>query len=157
MTYDVLTIARYIVNYSNKIKHRISNLKLQKLLYFVQAYFLVNKNTNCFHEDIEAWSFGPVVPEAYREFKEFGSGYIPQVETYYEYQGITVESKTFDENVIDEIDRKTLNYIVDQFKDYSAAGLVDLTHAQKPWRDAYVPMQNNIITPESMKRYFSGE
>ena len=79
MPYNVLGVCRHIVNYSNKKNYNISNLKLQKLLYFVQAYFLAKKNRPCFNEEIQAWAFGPVVPEAYQEFKQYGGCNIPEV------------------------------------------------------------------------------
>lgn len=63
--YNVLDVCRYVINYSNDKDYDISNLKLQKLLYFIQAYFLINKNETCFNETIEAWDFGPVIPKAY--------------------------------------------------------------------------------------------
>ena len=65
MNYNVLDISRYIINYSNVKDYGISNLKLQKILYFVQAYFLIETGSPCFKEKIEAWDFGPVVPKAY--------------------------------------------------------------------------------------------
>lgn len=70
MLYDVLDISRHIINYSDEKDYGVSNLKLQKLLYFVQAYFMLEKKDHapCFHEKIEAWDFGPVVPEAYQEW-----------------------------------------------------------------------------------------
>lgn len=52
--YNVLDVCRYVINYSNDKDYDISNLKLQKLLYFIQAYFLINKNETCFNETIEA-------------------------------------------------------------------------------------------------------
>lgn len=48
MNYDVLDISRYIISYSNKMDYGISNLKLQKVLYFVQAYFLIQTGHPCF-------------------------------------------------------------------------------------------------------------
>ena len=54
MAYDLLGVCRLIVNYSNEKEYNISNLKLQKLLYYIQAYFLVKKKRPCFDEDIEA-------------------------------------------------------------------------------------------------------
>ena len=66
MSYKVLDVCRHVINYSNEHDYGISNLKLQKVLYFIQAYFLTKKkdHTPCFDEKIEAWDFGPVVPEA---------------------------------------------------------------------------------------------
>lgn len=50
--YGVLDVCRYIINYSNRKDYGVSNLKLQKLLYFIQAYFLINSSENkpCFSE-----------------------------------------------------------------------------------------------------------
>lgn len=53
--YNVLEICSYIINYSNEKEYDISNLKLQKLLYFIQIYFLINNDEPCFEEKIEAW------------------------------------------------------------------------------------------------------
>src|SRR3990167_3308538 len=55
----------------------ISNLKLQKLVYYAQGFFLAMHETPLFENDIEAWTHGPVVPELYRQFKEFGRNSIP--------------------------------------------------------------------------------
>lgn len=84
MLYDVLDISRHIINYSDEKDYGVSNLKLQKLLYFVQAYFMLEKKDHapCFHEKIEAWDFGPVVPEAYQEWAQYGSCDIPMIESY---------------------------------------------------------------------------
>lgn len=73
--YDVLEVSRHIINYSNRMRYGVSNLKLQKLLYFVQAYFLAftESGTPCFKEKIEAWQFGPVVPNVYYYFCGYGA------------------------------------------------------------------------------------
>lgn len=46
MSYDVLEICRHVINYSNEKDYGISNLKLQKMLYLIQAYFLIDKTKN---------------------------------------------------------------------------------------------------------------
>lgn len=73
--YDVLEVSRHIINYSNRMRYGVSNLKLQKLLYFVQAYFLAftESGAPCFKEKIEAWDFGPVVPNVYYYFCGYGA------------------------------------------------------------------------------------
>ena len=75
--YKALDIARYIIERCNQNSKTISNLKLQKILYFVQAEFLVAKNQPCFREKIEAWDFGPVVPDVYFAYRMYGSTNIP--------------------------------------------------------------------------------
>ena len=64
--YNVIDVSSYIINYSNQINHPINNLKLQKLLYYVQAATLVKTGRKCFNSKIVAWQFGPAIPEAYR-------------------------------------------------------------------------------------------
>lgn len=160
----VLDLARYIVNYSNKKNYSISNLKLQKLLYFVQAYYLAFTPSHepCFSDEIEAWDFGPVVPCVYREFKSFGGGDIPTVTSSYrlkiENNFWSVQAEPFDEDCIDKKDRKIINSVVDNFGSYSASELVQLTHRQTPWKEAYKNRKKNaIITKESIWRYFDAE
>lgn len=158
--YDVLDVCRYIINYSNEKGYGISNLKLQKILYFVQAHYLAftPEHEPCFADRIEAWDFGPVVPKAYYEYKQYGGNDIPTIKTYFKTDGSNIWDTykvVYDENCIDCKDKKRINQIVDEFKDDSATDLVSLTHHQAPWRNAYIPFMNNDITNESIRRYFS--
>ena len=66
--YNVLDISKYVINYSHDIGASITNLKLQKILYYIQAAFLVNKQEKCFAEPIVAWEFGPVSVETYNQY-----------------------------------------------------------------------------------------
>lgn len=152
--YNVLTIARFIINYCNENDIVISNLKLQKLLYFIQAYFLITFDKTCFRENIEAWDFGPVIPEAYHEFKQYGSGNIPKItryivdssdDCYYEEYNSTISNN----------DQKAIEEVIEEFKEYTATDLVKLTHSQDPWKYVYTPCANNIITTKSIKDYFN--
>lgn len=166
MSYDVLDVCRFVINYSNEKGYGISNLKLQKVLYFIQAYYLsyTDKQQPCFGEVIEAWDFGPVVPVAYKEYKQFGSGDIPTIKTYtninFEKDNLSFEDLwnadyfEYDENCINEKDRAIISSVVDKFSKYSASDLVKLTHNQAPWRSAYEKYMNNEITNESIRGYF---
>lgn len=161
MSYNVLEICRHVINYSNEHDYGISNLKLQKVLYFIQAYFLINKidHTPCFDEKIEAWDFGPVVPEAYHEYKQYGSGDIPTIKSYFLFDNGNIwNSKRveYDNDIISPDDKKLIDKVIDKFANYSATDLVSLTHRQSPWIDAYAPYQNNEITIESIRGYFNG-
>ena len=140
--YNVYYVANYIIEYCNKKNIPISNLKLQKLLYFVQASFLVNKNMPCFEDDFVAWDFGPVVPAIYHKYKSYGSSNI------YSYYDMPYDYfKHSDALLIDEM--------LDSCAKYSAAQLVDITHRQSPWLDAYSPYHGNVISQESIKSFFA--
>lgn len=158
--YNVLDVSRYAINYSNENDYGISNLKLQKILYFIQAFFLTNTPDGrpCFRERIEAWDFGPVVPEAYREYKQYGSANIPVMLSFVDFHDDDIwksERKLFDSNVISDEHKAMINAVVDKFANYSATDLVTLTHRQAPWKDAYVPYMNNEITIDAIREYFN--
>lgn len=156
MTYDVLDVARYIINYGSKHECNISNLRLQKILYFVQVTFYMIKGEPCFNEDIEAWDFGPVVPEVYHEYKRYGRNEIPHIGEYIDFsKGVWEATEmVYNEDIIDERDRDLINEVIDSARQYSTNELVEITHDQSPWKDAYIRGWNNTISKESIKEYF---
>lgn len=138
--YNALQIAKYVIDYSNDNNYPVSNLKLQKLLYFIQAEFLVSKGYPCFSDNIEAWPLGPVVPTVYKTYRIFGSTLIP-----FSYGPLFF---------IDDFDKKIINSMIEECKDCSASYLVDLTHKQAPWSEAYKKCPYSTITNESIKSFF---
>lgn len=157
MSYKVMDIARFVINYCNQNGYEISNLKLQKLLYFIQADYLSEGDDHyCFAEDIQAWNFGPVVPEVYHEFKMYGCGNIPMITNYSEidFENWEFTRKQYDENVIRREDRERIKELLDGLADYSATTLVNVTHNQRPWKDAYARGHNEIIDKRSIGEYF---
>lgn len=155
--YCVDDVARFIINYCNDQKYIISNLKLQKILYFVQAKFLTEMPYPCFSENIEAWNFGPVVPQIYNEYKRYGSGHIPKIETYFKYNKddyFSMKKYYYTPDVISVDDQPLITSMVDTCSHYSASQLVTITHKQAPWRNAFSPYLNNVITKGSIKSFF---
>lgn len=140
--YNVLDIAKYIIFYCRRRGYLITNLKLQKLLYFIQAEFLVSIGAPCFNEEIEAWDFGPVVPEVYHEYKSFGNSNI-------------ILSEDDELPFIRETDRNRIKGMVDEGAQYSASDLVRITHNQAPWKNAYKRYYNNVITKDAIQDYFT--
>jgi uncharacterized phage-associated protein len=61
----------------------ITNLSLQKLLFFIQGFHYLNYDKLLFEEEIEAWNFGPVIPEIYHQFKKFGKNPITEERACY--------------------------------------------------------------------------
>ena len=77
--YDALELSKYIIAKCVIDEQPISNLQLQKILYYIQKHF-VQADGIAFGDDIEAWRFGPVVPNAYYYF--CGSGALPIILPY---------------------------------------------------------------------------
>ena len=86
--YNVLDVAIYVINYAHDADcgESMSNLKLQKILYYIQAAFLVEKNRECFKAVIIAGEFGPVIPEVYQKYKIYGRRGILERKGIYVYE-----------------------------------------------------------------------
>jgi uncharacterized phage-associated protein len=143
--YSAKKVAKYLIYLGsqavigdNQVREGVTNLKLQKLLYFAQAYYLAKLNRPLFSNRIEAWKYGPVVPDVYREYKNYNSKPIIELK---ETSGISQE------------DKKMLQNIWETFGGYSAGRLVDISHAHSPWKEAYESTDNEI-TKESLAEYY---
>ena len=93
--YKAMDLANYIVDKCIKDNTPITNLQLQRILYFVQKDFL-KRGSRAFSDDIEAWEFGPVVPNVYFYFCGFGA-------TPISISRDSVPNLTSDKNIIDNI------------------------------------------------------
>lgn len=100
----------------------ITHLKLQKLVYYAQAWHLVFTGKPMFCERIEAWVHGPVCPALYSKYADYG------------YQNLPEPEKAPD--VFNEEELETLEAVWDCYGDYDARYLEQLTHQEKPWREA---------------------
>src|SRR5688572_18511108 len=75
---SALDVAKYLLSLQDEeVGDSISNLKLQKLLYYAQGFHLAEHGRALFEERIEAWQHGPVIPTVYPEFKDYGRGGLP--------------------------------------------------------------------------------
>lgn len=116
----------------------VSNLKLQKLVYYAQGFHLAMFNEPLFNENIVAWEHGPVVEELYHEYKHFGGGAIPQPENF-----DSAKFSTKQKDLINEV-----NEVYGQF---SAWKLRNMTHSERPWVET---KKNQVIPTELMKEFF---
>lgn len=138
---NAIDIANYIILYAMDNGSPVTNLKLQKLLYFVQGAMLVLTEEPAFNEEIVAWQYGPVVPSVYFMYASYGATPI-FIETDNKSCGIPEEQR----NIID--------IVLTQLMPYSARQLVELTHEKgSPWADVYP--EKSIISQESIKNYFT--
>lgn len=111
--YSALEVAKYVVDKCTNDGHPISNLQLQKILYYIQKEFL-GMDIEFIDDFIEAWQFGPVYPEAYYYFCGFGSLPINVV-----YDNVI--------NILDEW-RSIVDRIVEEKRNKNPWDLVEETH-----------------------------
>ncbi|MBK7780583.1 MAG: SocA family protein [Ardenticatenia bacterium] len=136
------TVAKYLLALvSEDDGDLMSNLKLQKLLYYVQGFHLAIYDAPLFPDPIEAWKHGPVVPSVYEEYREHTRYGIP-----------------CPEGVLDEVNaalteaQKTL--IADVYREYGmyeASVLLKMTHSEPPWRATRI---GAVMDLDAMRQYF---
>lgn len=142
-TYDAMTVAKWFAAWADAEDADLSNLKLQKLLYYAQGNYLGLHGAALFDDAIEAWAHGPVVPGVYRRFKTFGSS------------DVKIDD---DEFGWDEVDEETTQFLIEVWETYGGFGawrLRTMTHEEPPWRESFERGANNEIPHESMQRYFA--
>lgn len=136
-------IANYFIWLANETGSFISNLKLQKLVYYTQAWHLALYGTPIFQEDFQAWVHGPVIPGLYQKYKHFG------------WQPILEETTP-------SLPDSTLQFLQEVAEEYFACDAYELeqmTHAEAPWNQARKNLPPDapscaVIQKEWMKEYY---
>lgn len=124
---NIINLAKYVINRCLEINRPISNLQLQKILYFVEGEFFKNQGYWLTGATFYAWKFGPVNKEVYSEYCVYGGGCI------YERSADGV-----DENI-----KEIINPIIDKYAKMSASKLVELSHRKGGAWDMVYDGNNN--------------
>jgi uncharacterized phage-associated protein len=144
----VLQVADYFIYKNNKeSRSGFTNKKLQKLLYYSQAWTLVINGKKLFNDKIKAWIHGPSIPVVYLEFKSFGSSDIKKEVSESNFPDISQEEK------------KVLDSVWDVYGKYDANYLEILSHSEDPWQKArtgLMPYESSSaeITTDEMRNYY---
>jgi uncharacterized phage-associated protein len=142
--YSAATIAKWFLAWSEHLANEgISNLKLQKLLYYAQGHHLAAFKKPLFSDTIEAWSHGPVVPDVYHEYKAYG--------------GQNIQLDPGDAFVWDDVDVDTADYLVrvwNTYGQFSAWKLRDMTHDETPWQEYFTGAKRVEIPHEALVKHF---
>ncbi len=139
----VYDVAAYILSKKGPVSH----MKLQKLVYYSQAWALVWDEKPLFGEKVEAWVNGPVVPELYQHLKS------KFTVTPDDVQGVG------NPTALGESERETIDRILAFYGDKDSQWLSDLSHMEPPWQTARVGVPvgmrcNKEITHASMAEYY---
>lgn len=125
---NVKDIARYYLIRASEDGDLITNLKMQKLVYYAYAWVLVRQGKRLFNEPIEAWPNGPVVRSLYQDLKKYGS--MP-ISDEYVINGEELVRRITVNGVKDDLDA-----VYEEYMPKAAFELVALTHSEKPWLEA---------------------
>lgn len=140
---NVYELSRYVIKKYTENETDITNLKLQKILYYIQGYFLKFRSRPAFDEDIYRWPYGPVVKEIYFEYN--GNGARPICLSQEDMNIVT------DLNDVNKADMKIIDYIIFKSYEYKVFDLVEKTHKESPWM---YTTNGNIIPKDNISNYF---
>lgn len=143
-----MTTAKHVADFLLAIAREhgdlYTNLKLQKILYYCEAWHLAALDTSLFPDPIEAWIHGPVVPSQYRRFNQFS------------FNPITAK---ISKPAVGDKSEKLIVDVAIKYGRYSAWELERLTHSEEPWKAARVGVApdeicHNEISKETMRDFY---
>ena len=143
-TVDLNRVADYFIWRAHEVGEPISQLKLQKLVYYAQAWSLALNGSPLMKAEFQAWVHGPVNRQLYDRFKQ------------YAWQPITVDAKK------PELPQPVLDHLEEVWQVYGGYSPFDLermTHSEAPWqkaREGLAPDENceEIISAEDMMEFY---
>ena len=144
----ISSVVNFFIEKGVEGKTPITNKKLQKLLYYSQAWSMALTNKPLFKDKIEAWVHGPAIRSVYLEFRHHGFSPITKNDSSENIKKVAGETKKF----LEEIWRV--------YGKHDASYLELLTHNETPWKEARLGMcpsdsSNVEISLESMANYYS--
>jgi len=161
---EAIDIANYIIEYYNEtLEKPINNLKLQKLLYYIQAMWITEKQKLLFNDDIEKWKYGPVVPNVYFEFRHYGKNPIKAPLSTLSIEKDKMKFVEFNKNKINlsTEDFKKIDRVANRYKNTDPFNIVEQTHNEPMWSN----YKNKILSgkrhllynPNEINKHFSKE
>lgn len=142
--------ANYIIHQTTTNNTNTNFLKLQKLVYYAQAWNLAIKKRPLFEGKFQAWVHGPISRELYDQFATTKSLYSP----------ITKDNIDFDPNKIDPQDRTHIDTVLEVYATFTGSQLEEMTRQEDPWltaRNGYKPSQRceKEIDEDLMRDYYT--
>jgi uncharacterized phage-associated protein len=143
--YEAIDVAAYLIQKAHDDNVQdMTPLKLQKLLYFAQGWYLAIHKVPLFKDRIFAWEYGPVIDSVYQRYK---NGPVAN---------ITPDMSLGNaKNITDSRAKKVLNEMWKRYGKETAFALVGMTHVSKPWKDAYHDPLDDEINVKEIQDYFT--
>ena len=160
MAYRAASIANEFIDLSVKAGKTITQIEIQKLVYFAHGWNLALQDQPLIGEQIEAWKYGPVVRTLYNAFREFGSGPITEKALDWEIkQGKFIASTPVIQSgdlAQDGFARALVEVVWNKYGSLAPFKLVEITHLPgSPWQVAYAESKT-YIPNDSIQAYFKG-
>lgn len=153
MSYQAKAIANEFLKLAKNDNCPLTQMKLQKLIYIAHGYHLAILNMPLISNEIQAWQYGPIIPDIYQEFKIFGNTPINvlaiDVEINDDFDILETNSGI---NKEDTQTKELIDAVWGKYSQYSGPNLSDMTHrVDTPWDKTYsqgtpsLPISNGLI------------
>lgn len=157
MSYSAKAIANEFIKLAKKDEKSLTQMKIQKLVYISHGYCLAILNKPLIDDEIQAWQYGPIIPQLYNEFKVFGKNEIDTLAYNFELDdefNIIKDIPKVDEE--DTQIKELINAVWEKYKDYTGPNLSNLTHRKNtPWDKTYKSGYLNMtIDNEIIKEHY---
>ena len=153
--WDAKAIANRFLDLAARDDEALTPMKLQKLVYFAHGWYLALKDKPLLSEQVQAWSYGPVIPSLYHEFKVYGNGPITNTARAWDGEEYS-EIRLGDPEV-----KAILSRVWDVYERYTAIQLSKMTHQEgSPWDITWKQCQGRKRTPipdDLIRDYFKAQ
>lgn len=141
MAYDARSVANEFLKQAQQNGQTLTNMQLQKLVYIAHGYSLAILHKPLIKQNVEAWRFGPVIPDLYHALRQYGAGVVTQ------------PINLFPAEQPSETDRVLVTNVLNAYGRFSGTQLSTMTHKEgTPWREIYQPnaLFNDDVIPDSL-------
>lgn len=160
MPFDALAVANYFLDKAEEEGRSLTHMQLQKLVYIAHGWHLAITGEPLIYERVEAWPYGPVIPNLYQQFKQFGSGPVTE-------RAMTVDLENWEpvpySLARDGMGQGTADVLAAVWRGYgrhSGLELSSLTHQSgTPWDQtvaANPSPRNRVIPPDLIRAHYVG-
>lgn len=145
MAYSAAAVANAFIDIAAEKGFRLTNLKLQKLVYFAHGWYLAFTGTPLINESVQSWKYGPVISELYSDLRHYGSDFVTKKISVNETIPETGNEYNF------------LKDIFDKYGMFSPAELIALTHEENsPWAQFGAGQSSYMEIPNAnIQAYFT--
>ncbi len=141
MAYDARSVANEFIKQARNDGRTLTNMQLQKLVYIAHGYSLAILHRPLVKQSVEAWRYGPVIPDLYHALRQYKSG------------NVTEPINLLPSEELSETDHALVASVLNAYGQFSGTQLSTMTHKEgTPWREIYRPNAffNNDDIPDPL-------
>lgn len=138
-----IAVANEFIRLGIKDGETFTPMQLLKLVYIAHGWMLAVYSEPLISERIEAWRYGPVIPDLYQKIKKYGGSSIANL----------IEGDN--SKINDEQKSQIIKFVYEQYKEFDGIRLSSITHQPNtPWKQTYEPGYNKAISDDLIQHHY---